>query len=168
MRTTAILTNIAALWCAGAIVAATPPAAKPDVRIVVRAVSAGTERGGKSAVSSRQLRIGLENRGKTDLAGLKVCWEIYGRDIQTHKTKQDGEGVETVTLPAGAKVEVKSGLVQFTETEGGTKTTGKGNKRRTTGTPDKGRDYAGFVVTVKQGNTVIVRDATNGLDKAGK
>ena len=145
--------------------AAPVSAAEANLSISVKAVSGGTNRKGKTSVDSRFLRIELENRGDKELAGLKVEWQIYGKDIQNHNKKVDEKGSRTVTLPAKGSLEVESSAARFAETEGGSKTVGKGKNKRKVGTPDTGRAYAGYVVTVKKEGKVIAEAATSGLGK---
>ncbi|MFM7182464.1 MAG: hypothetical protein ACKO2G_13505 [Verrucomicrobiales bacterium] len=143
-------------------------AAEPGVSMSVKAVSGGTNRKGKTAVDSRLLRIELENRSDKELAGLKVEWQIYGKDIQNHNKMVDEKGSRTVKLPAKGRMTVQSDPAKFAETEGGSKTVGKGKNKRTVGTPDTGRAYAGYVVTVKLNGKVIAEEATAGLGKGSR
>ena len=152
------------------IVSAAPPAAepKPDVRITVKAVTAGTDRNGKSAVASRRLEIRLENREHRKLSGLQVDWKIFGEDIRSDKKSVDAKGVKTVSIDADGVLEVESDVAKFTETEGGVKTTGKGKNKRRIPQPDTGKRYAGYVVEIKQGGQVIAEASTNSLGKPNK
>lgn len=142
--------------------------AEPSVAMEVKAVSNGTNRKGKTAVESRFLRIDMENRSDTELAGLKVEWQIYGKDIQNHNRKVDERGSRTVKLPAKSRMTMESDPAKFAETEGGSKTVGKGKSKRKVGTPDTGRAYAGYVVTVRFNGKVIAEEATAGLGKGSR
>jgi hypothetical protein len=141
------------------------PSAKPDVRITVKAVSAGSNRNNKSVTSSRRLEIQLENREHRDLAGLKLEWKIAGENIQSNKKSVEAKGSKEIKLEADGKLTVESDVAKFTESEGAVKTTGKGkNKRRTVG-PDTGSKYAGYVVELFQNGKRIAEASTNGLEK---
>ena len=141
------------------------PAADPNITIAVKAVSGGSDTKGKSSTDSRLLVIQIENRSDQEVAGLQVEWEIYGKDIQSRNKKVDAKGTKTVTLPPKGRMEVESDKARFKETEGGSKTTGKGKHKRVQGTPDKGRDYAGYVVKLRLKGKVIAEEATAGLGK---
>jgi hypothetical protein len=162
MKTRLFLARVAVCFMAFTAVAV---AAEPNVSVVVKAVSGGTNRKGKTSVDTRLLRIGLENRSDKELAGLKVEWRIYGKDIQSHNKKVDEKGERTITLPAKGALNIESSAARFAETEGGSKTVGKGKNKRKAGTPDAGRAYAGYVVTVKKEGKVIAEEATAGLGK---
>jgi len=145
--------------------AAADSAAKPDVRITVKAVSAGSDLKGKTKVSTRRLEIHLENRGNTELTGLTVEWAIYGKDVQSHNKKVDAQGSKPAKLDAKGTLDIESDVARFSETEGGTKSSGKGKNRRQVGVPDKGRDYAGYVVKLKPHGTKNAEAATNSLER---
>lgn len=155
------------LACGSGLIGAPPAAAEsaadPDVRITVKAVSAGTDRKGKTTTSSRRLEIHLENREHTELSGLTLDWYIYGKDVQSHNSKIEAKGSKPVKLDAKGTLDLESDTARFTETKGGVKTEGKGKNRRQVGVPDKGRDYAGYVVKLKQGGRVIATAGTNSL-----
>lgn len=158
-----------AAWFAivGTALAATPaPSAKTDVRIGVKATSSGSEHPNKgTTVSSRELQIHLENREHRQLAKLQLEWKIIGEDLNSDKKKVDASGKKAVTLEADGKLDVTSDVIHFTEKQGVPKTTGKGKSRRTTGQPDTGRRYAGYLVELKQDGKVIAEASTVGIRK---
>lgn len=141
------------------------PAAKPDVRITVKAVSAGSDRSNKSATSTRRLEIHLENREHRELGGLKIEWRIAGEDIRSNRKSVEAKGTKEIKLDADGKLDVGSGTAKFTEKEGEVKITGKGKTRRRTVGPDTGSRYAGYVVELFQNGKLIAEASTNGLDK---
>ncbi|MBN8456415.1 MAG: hypothetical protein J0M04_01020 [Verrucomicrobia bacterium] len=141
------------------------PGAVPDVRITVKAVSAGADRSNKSVTSSRRLEIHLENREHRELTGLKIEWKIVGEDIRNDRKSVESKGTKEIKLDADGKLDVESGTAKFTEKEGEVKVTGKGkNKRRTVG-PDTGKRYAGYVVELFQNGKRIAGASTNGIEK---
>lgn len=144
---------------------AAPVATPPDVRITVKAVTAGTDRKGKTAVSSRRLQIHLENREHRDLKGLQLEWKIVGEDIQNHRKSINTKGNRTVALGADGNLDIESDVARFSKTEGGVKTIGRGKNRRRVGQPDTGHRYAGYVVELKQAGKVIAEASTNGIQK---
>lgn len=152
------------------ILSAAPPAAeaKPDVRITVKAVTAGTDHNGRSTVSSRRLEIRLENREHRKLSGLQVDWRIFGEDIRSDKKSVEAKGTKPVTIDADGVLEVESDVAKFTETEGGVKTTGQGKNKRRVPQPDTGKRYTGYVVELRQGGQVIAEASTNSLGKSKK
>ncbi|MCF7674063.1 MAG: hypothetical protein K9N23_01750 [Akkermansiaceae bacterium] len=141
------------------------PAAPPDVRITVKAVTAGTDHKGKTTVSSRRLQIQLENREHRDLKGLQLEWKIVGEDIQNHRKSITAKGNRTVNLDADGNLDIESDVARFSKTEGGVKTIGRGKNRRRVGQPDTGHRYAGYVAELKQGGKVIAEASTNGIQK---
>jgi hypothetical protein len=159
-----LLFSMVSLLCCG-ILRAADAAATPSVHITVKAVSEGTDRSKHTAVSSRRLRIVIENRESRRLEGLKLDWSIYGKDIGSHNKKVDAKGTKPVTLEANGETTVESDVAKFTEKEGVPKTVGKGKNKRRVAQPDTGRDYAGYVVELKQGGKVIAEASTVGLGK---
>jgi hypothetical protein len=141
------------------------PTAKPDVRIAVKAVSEGTEHNKKTRTSSRRLKIHLENREHRELTNLQLEWKIIGEDLNAKQKKVAESGKETIKLDADGSLDIDSGVAQFSETEGGTKTVGKGKNRRVIPQPDTGRNYAGYIVELKQHGKVIAEASTIGIRK---
>ena len=144
---------------------AADPGAKPSVRITVKAVSEGTERSKHTAVSSRRLKILIENREHQRLDGLKLQWKIFGEDVRSHKKEVDAKGGKPVTLEPDGNVTVESDVARFTGKDGGVKTTGKGRNQRRVALPDTGRDYAGYAVELLQDGRVIAESSTLGLGR---
>ncbi len=153
------------LLAGSALSAPATPDAKPDVRITVKAVSAGSNRNNKSVTATRRLEISLENREHRELTGLKLEWKIAGEDVRSKKKSVEAKGSKGIKIEADGKLMVESDTAKFTESEGDVKTSGKGkNKRRTVG-PDTGSRYAGYVVELFQNGKRIAEASTNGLDK---
>ena len=145
------------------------PAAKPDIRISVKATSEGTDHGKKGArVASRRLQIHLENREHRELTDLQLEWKIIGEDINSKQNKVDASGKQSLKLAADEVLDVESGVAQFSEQEGGVKKVGKGKNQRKVPLPDKGRSYAGYVVEIKQHGKVVAEASTLGIRKQTK
>lgn len=147
-------------------IGATPEAnAKPDIRISVKAVTAGSDFNKKSKTSSRRLQIHLENREHRELTDLQLEWKIISEGLDSKGKKVEKSGTQTIKLGADEALDVESGVAQFTEKEGGTKSVGKGKNRRSVPQPDTGRNYAGYLVELKQNGKLIAEAATIGIRK---
>ena len=164
MKTMALLTAVFGVFVS-ALSAAPGPSDKPDVRISVKAVSEGTDINKGSKTTSRRLKIHIENHEHHELSGLQLEWKIVGEDLNGKAKKVAESGKQTIKLDADGTLDIDSGVAQFSEKEGGSKTVGKGKNRRKVGTPDTGRNYAGYLVEIKQNGKLIAEAATIGIRK---